>query len=613
MSDLIHLLPDSVANQIAAGEVIQRPASLVKELVENAIDCGSTEIKIIIKDAGRTLVQIIDNGCGMSETDARMAFERHATSKISKADDLFAVLTMGFRGEALASIGAVAQVELKTRMQEDELGTRLCINGSKVEAQEPVSCPAGSNFAIKNLFYNIPARRKFLKSNQTELKHIIVELQRVALSHPGIKFIMHNNGSEIYHLVPGNLRQRIVGVFSRSIDQNLIPLNTETDIVKINGFIGKPENAKKTFGEQFFFINKRYMRHPYFHRAVMDAYEGILPPETFPSYFIYMSADPHTIDINIHPTKTEIKFEDERSCWQILHASIKEALGKFNIVPSLDFDTRGAIDIPIRKKDGNFVPPPIRTDPDFNPFGKDEKGFGGAQPGNFKGKQDVRNWEKLYSGFEKDERGTNQGNIPEYNDQQTIEGDRVLTEQVFFQVKNKYVFCKVKSGLMVIDQKRAHERILYEHYLYSLKNELGNVQKELYPQTIEVEASDYVLIEKILDDLNRLGFDIRKLGDNTLVVNGLPSHAGSDDPKEIVEIFLEDYKSTERDIEEGVKEKIARSMARASAISYGKQLSVDEMSELVDSLFACKSPNYSPTGKTVVYLMPIEELEKRFR
>ncbi|MCK4700057.1 MAG: DNA mismatch repair endonuclease MutL, partial [Bacteroidales bacterium] len=392
MSDLIHLLPDSVANQIAAGEVIQRPASSVKELVENAIDCGSTVIKIIIKDAGRTLVQVIDNGCGMSETDARMAFERHATSKISKADDLFAIKTMGFRGEALASMGAVAQVELKTRRQEDELGTRLCINGSKVETQEPVSCPAGSNFAIKNLFYNIPARRKFLKSNQTELKHIIVELQRVALSHPDIQFIMHHNGSEIYHLVPGNLRQRIVGVFSRSIEQNLIPLNTETSVVKISGFIGKPENAKKTFGEQFFFINKRYMRHPYFHRAVMDAYEGILPPETFPSYFIYMSADPHTIDINIHPTKTEIKFEDERSCWQILHASIKEALGKFNIIPSLDFDTRGSIDIPLRKKDGSFFPPPIKTDPSFNPFEKDEKGFGGTQIGNFKGKQDVRNW-----------------------------------------------------------------------------------------------------------------------------------------------------------------------------------------------------------------------------
>jgi len=613
MSDLIHLLPDSVANQIAAGEVIQRPSSLVKELVENAVDCSSTEIKIIIKDAGRTLVQIIDNGCGMSETDARMAFERHATSKISKADDLFAVKTMGFRGEALASIGAVAQVELKTRRQDDELGTRLCISGSKVETQEPVSCPAGSNFAIKNLFYNIPARRKFLKSNQTELKHIIVELQRVALSHPAIQFIMHHNGSEIYHLVPGNLRQRIVGVFSRSIDQNLIPLNTETSVVKISGFVGKPENAKKTFGEQFFFINKRYMRHPYFHRAVMDAYEGILPPETFPSYFIYMSADPHTIDINIHPTKTEIKFEDERSCWQILHASIKETLGKFNIIPSLDFDTRGSIEIPLRKKDGNFVPPPIKTDPAFNPFDKGEKGFGSAQTGNFKGKQDVRNWEKLYYGFEKDDKGTALGNIPGYNDQQTIEGDRGIIEQVFFQVKNKYIFCKVKSGLMVIDQKRAHERILYEHYQYSLKNELGNAQKELYPQTIEVESSDYVLIEKILDDLNQLGFDIRKLGDNTLVINGLPSHAGSDDPKEIIEIFLEDYKSTEKDIETGVKEKIARSMARASAISYGKQLSVDEMRELVDSLFACKSPNYSPTGKTVVYLMPIEELEKRFR
>ena len=326
-----------------------------------------------------------------------------------------------------------------------------------------------------------------------------------------------------------------------------------------------------------------------------------------------MSADPSTIDINIHPTKTEIKFEDERSCWQILHASIKEALGKFNIIPSLDFDTRGAIDIPLRKMDGKFVPPPIRTDPAFNPFDNDEKSFGGAQTGNFKGKQDIRNWEKLYYGFEKENKGTNKENIPGFTDQKTIEEVRGIAEQAFFQVKNKYIFCKVKSGLMVIDQKRAHERILYEHYLYSLKNELGNVQKELYPQTIEVEPSDFVLIEKILDDLNKLGFDIRKLEANTLIINGLPSYVGSDDPKEIIEIFLEDYKSTEKDIETGVKEKIASSMARASAISYGKQLSVDEIRELIDSLFACKSPNYSPTGKTVVYLMPIEELEKRFR
>lgn len=613
MTDLIHLLPDSVANQIAAGEVIQRPASLVKELVENAVDSGSTEIKIIVKNAGKTLVQVIDNGCGMSETDARMAFERHATSKISKAEDLFAVMTMGFRGEALASIGAVSQVELKTRRNEDDLGTHLCINGSKVESQEPVSCPAGSNFSIKNLFYNIPARRKFLKTNQTELKHIIVEFQKVALSHPEIKFIMHHNDTEIYHLVPSNLRQRIVGVFGRSIDENLVPLDTETDVVKISGFIGKPENAKKTFGEQFFFINKRYMRHPYFHRAVMDAYEGVLHPETIPSYFIYMSADPKTIDINIHPTKTEIKFEDERSSWRILHASVKEALGKFNIIPSLDFDTQDSIDIPVKRKDGAVIPPSIKTDPSFNPFNKEGKDQGSEQKDYFRQKEGIRNWEKLYSVMRKDEKTTGQGEADGYYDQQQIESEKVINEQVFFQVKNKYILCKVKSGLMVIDQKRAHERILYEHNLNSLNNELGAAQKELYPQTVEVEPSDYVIIEKILDDLNHLGFDIRKLGDNTLVMNGIPSYAVSNNPKEIIETFLEDFKSTEKNIEEGVKEKIARSMARASAIPYGKQMSVDEMRKLIDSLFACKSPNYSPTGKTVVYLMPVEELEKKFK
>ncbi|MCH7657545.1 MAG: DNA mismatch repair endonuclease MutL [Bacteroidetes bacterium] len=613
MHDLIHLLPDSVANQIAAGEVIQRPASLVKELVENAVDSGSTEIKIIIKNAGKTLVQVIDNGCGMSETDARMAFERHATSKISKADDLFEIRTLGFRGEALASIGAVSQVELKTRRKEDDLGTLLRINGTKVETQEPTSCSAGSNFAIKNLFYNIPARRRFLKSNQTELKHIIVDFQRVALSHPDIKFIMHHNGYEIYHLLPGNLRQRIVSVFSRSIDQNLIPLETETNIVEITGFVGKPENAKKTFGEQFFFINKRFMRHPYFHRAVMDAYEGILPPETFPSYFIFMSANPRTIDINIHPTKTEIKFEDERSVWQILHASIKETLGKFNIIPSLDFNTEGSINIPVRKKDGEIIPPFIKTDPAFNPFEREGRGFGSTSMGSYKAKQDVRNWEKLYSGLEKNDKGKDWRGFSADNDQQTIVRNQGIPEQVFFQVKKKYILCTVKSGLMVIDQKRAHERILYENYLHSLKNELGNAQKELFPQTIEIESSDWALIEEILDDLNRLGFDIRKLGNNSLIVNGLPSYTGSDDPQEIIEIFLEDYKSTEKDIETGVKEKIARSMARASAIPYGKQLSIEEMRELIDSLFATKSPNYSPTGKTVIYLMPLEELEKRFK
>lgn len=607
MPDIIHLLPDSVANQIAAGEVIQRPASVVKELVENAIDSGSTEIKIIVKNAGKTLIQVIDNGCGMSETDGRLAFERHATSKILEAKDLYAIKTMGFRGEALASIAAIAQVELKTKRIEDELGTLILINGSEVEKQESISCPDGSNFTIKNLFYNVPARRKFLKTNSTELKHIIFEFQRVALSHSSISFSLYQNETEIYNLPASGLRQRLMGVFGKGINQNLIPLNVETSLVKITGYIGKPEFARKTFGEQFFFVNNRYIKHPYLHKAVMKAYDQILPPETIPSYFVYFTSDPETIDINIHPTKSEVKFEDERSIWQFLLAATKEALGKFNIVPSIDFENEGIIDIPVSTGDMEIKPPTIRINPDYDPFAGEKTRYQKKIRISRMDKENLQNWEKLYSGFEK-------GNeTPEqflFQKAPGIEDETI--SQNFVQLKNKYILCTVKSGLMVIDQKRAHERILYEKYLSSLENNLGVAQKDLFPQTVELSASDYTTLIEILDELSRLGFDIKDIGHHSIIINGYPANSGNSNPQEMIEILLEEYKASERNIQAGVKERIAKSLAVAAAIHHGKNLTKEEMREIIDSLFACKIPNYSPSGKPVVSILNFSEIENMF-
>jgi len=609
MPDIIRLLPDSVANQIAAGEVIQRPASLVKELVENAIDSGSTEIKVNIKNAGRSLVQVIDNGCGMSETDARLAFERHATSKIKEAKDLFAIRTMGFRGEALASIAAVSQVELKSRKTEDELGTHILINGSKLEDQKPCSCPQGSNFSIKNLFFNVPARRKFLKTNTTELKHIINEFHRVVLSHPQIAFSLHHNDTEVYNLHVGNLRQRLIQVFGKGINQYLVPINTDTSIVKITGFIGKPEFARKTFGEQFFFVNNRYMRHPYFHKAVMEGYDQILAPETIPSYFIFISAEPETIDINIHPTKAEIKFEDERSIWQIILASVREALGKFSIIPSLDFNTEGVIDIPISKKDGDTQPPKIDVNPDYDPFAGDDKTYSRKISPTPLEKENLDNWEKIYRGLEQ-EKDTSS---PLTGSQSTLETDQGHTMQSFIQLKNKFILCPVKSGLMVIDQKRAHERILYEKYLRSMDGKFGVAQQNLFPQTIQLNASDHAVLLEIMEEICSLGFDIRNLGNHTIVVNGYPSNSAANDPREMIELLLEEYKATGTDIREGSKERVCKSLARASAIPYGKLLTREEMQEIIDALFSSSNPNYSPSGKLILTILNIDEIEDNLK
>jgi len=601
MPDIIKLLPDSVANQIAAGEVIQRPASVVKELMENSVDAGGKNISVIIKDSGKTLIQVNDDGCGMSETDARLSFERHATSKISSAKDLFAISTKGFRGEALASVAAVSMVELKTRKEDCETGTLVLINGSRVEAQEPCSCPKGSGFSVKNLFYNIPARRKFLKSDNTELRHIINEFQKIVIAHPDIKFSLHHNDNEIYNLPPSNYRQRIVGVFGKQINQDLITLETETSLISIKGFIGKPEGARRTYGEQFFFVNNRFMKHPYFHKAVAEAYQNILPADAIPTYFIFMEADPASIDINIHPTKTEIKFEDERSIWQILMASVREALGRFNIVPSLDFENEALIDIPVRSSK-DIIPeqPSIEVNPRYNPFDKDEPSFRRPDFIEKFERENTANWEKLYSTLEKE------------NENPELERIRE-TDRKFFQIKNKYIVCPVKSGLMLIDQKRAHERVLYERFLECLSQNRSVSQAELFPVTIDINPVDFHALKEIENDLKLLGFALQFTAKNKITIKGRPSDSASSDPVEMLEILIEEYKSTQADPSTTAREKLASAMAGASAIPYGKTLVQSEMEDLFDALFACPAPNYSPKGKPVIIIITLEDLDKKFK
>ncbi len=602
MADLIRLLPDSVANQIAAGEVIQRPASVVKELMENSVDSGASTITVVIKDSGRTLIQVTDDGCGMSETDARLSFERHSTSKITSAQDLFSIRTKGFRGEALASIAAVAMVELKTRNAESETGTRIVINGSKVEVQEPCSCPAGTGFSVKNLFFNIPARRKFLKSDNTETRHIITEFQKVVLAHPGIKFFLYHNDSEVYNLPKGNYRQRIIGVFGRQMTNDLIALDTETTLVKIKGFIGKPENARKTFGEQFFFVNDRFMKHPYFHKAVAEAYQNILPPDSIPSYFIYLETDPASIDINIHPTKTEIKFEDERAIWQILMASVREALGRFNIVPSLDFDNEGIIDIPVIPAGmGIPGPPEIPVNAGYNPFAGEENDFTQASFINRFENAPANGWERLYQGLEKDT-----ADMP-------VKPGEAEHNRKFFQIRNKYIACPVKSGMMIIDQKRAHERILFERFLSLPDTPHVSSQVSLFPVKVNLNPADICVLRDIEKEISAMGFNIEFSDDNSVVIKGLPPFEGTGEPATLLDIIIEEFKNTQSDPSKSLYEKIAVAVSGAMAIPYGKPLSIIEMEELFDTLFACASPNYSPKGKPVINILTLGEIDKRFQ
>jgi DNA mismatch repair protein MutL len=608
MSDIIQLLSDSVANQIAAGEVIQRPASVVKELVENSVDAGADEISVIIKDAGRTLIQVIDNGAGMSETDARLAFERHATSKIKNADDLFEIRTKGFRGEALASIAAIAQLILKTKQPSEEVGTEISIHGSELDYQEQVSCAQGSNFQVKNLFYNVPARRKFLKSNSTELKHIITEFQRIALTHPEIKLNLIHNDSDIYRLPQSNLRQRIIHVFGKTINANLNNLETETSIVKISGFVGKPEQARKTSGEQFLFINKRYMRHPYFYRAVMRAYEKLLMPETYPSFFIYFDADPKTIDINIHPTKTEIKFENEQAIFQILQSAVKEALGKSSAMPSIDFETEGVIHIPVLQKNTEIRSPEIETDSTFDPF--EEKSGKQFSESYRKDKSVPEGWENLYT----------ENTHPEHESTTTqtklfgqFDGEEEMIPRAeYLQLRNKYIVTSVKSGLMIIDQKLAHERILYEQFILSVAHNHSLAQRELYPTKIDLDPGDYLIVQDIKEELFSLGIDISDLGSNTVVVNSCPAGLEFSGHQDLLDMLIEEYKETRQKIKGSVTLKLAASLAKAGAIDYGKPLGHKEMQQLVDELFACENHNYSPGGKKIITIHSLEEIDKLF-
>lgn len=599
MADVIRLLPDAVANQIAAGEVIQRPASVIKELVENAVDSGADIITVNVKDSGRTSIQIIDNGCGMSETDARICWERHATSKIRGAEDLFAIKTKGFRGEALASIAAISEVSLKTRRREDELGTQIRISASKINNNEPVACSEGSNFSINNLFYNIPARRKFLKSDSTELRYIINEFNHIAIAHPDIEFSLIHNNAQIYSLAKSNLRQRLINIFGKHLSQSLIPVDTNTSIVNISGFIGKPEFARKTYGEQYFFVNRRFIRHPYLHKAVMKSYQQILSPDSLPSYFIFFEIDPKRIDVNIHPTKTEIKFEDEQAIWQILQAVTRESLGRFNLTPSLDFETGNAIDIPVLRKDTIVTQPQIRLDPHFNPF-QNENESSGSSSEKFSSSGRSKNWELMYG-----ETGKSQREI--------IQGEKILNSmdnRKFLQLKNSYILTPVKSGLMIIDQKRAHERILYEATLEIRQGREGVSQKTLFPETFELNAADYVTFKIINSDLSMIGFDIRDAGNNSIIINGVPGSVKTSGLKQTLEQLLENYKAYEEDLKSDHFDRLAKSISEASAIPYGKVLEPEEMRELVDQLFACSNPNYSPSGKPVLKILQTEEIDK---
>ncbi|WP_410222235.1 DNA mismatch repair endonuclease MutL [Pedobacter sp.] len=615
MSDIIQLLPDSVANQIAAGEVVQRPASAVKELLENAIDAGADKIQLIVKDAGKALIQVIDNGCGMSITDARMCFERHATSKVRKAEDLFAIRTMGFRGEAMASIAAIAQVELKTKRHEDEVGTLVQIEGYNFIKQEPTATPNGTSISVKNLFYNTPARRNFLKSNPTEMRYIIDEFQRVALAKPHIAFSLHHDGSEIYRLPAASIKQRIVHLLGNNYNERLIPVEEETSIINLKGYIGKPEFAKKTRGEQFFFVNNRFIKDGYLNHAVNKAYQELLPDDNFPLYVLFIDIDPANIDVNVHPTKTEIKFIDEKSIYAILHSAIKRSLGRFNITPTLDFDQETAFSGMISvKAPEDIVPPSINFNPEFNPFGPPKSNVAAPKDPAFSKtyapkKEVEQNWQSLYqiNHFEQ-----NQQTVIDIDDQDD-DAFEVPSKQ-YMQVHNRFIVSQIKSGVMIVDQQAAHERILYERFLMHLENKRGASQQSLFPQTVVLSAGDYELAKSLLEDIKNLGFDVREFGKNTLIIEGVPADLGSTNVNEteLFEHLIEGFKNSQQELRLSKREALARSMARNSAIKAGTALSQQEMNTLIEELFACKMPNTGVSGKATIQTLTLAELAAKF-
>ena len=633
MSDVIRLLPDSVANQIAAGEVIQRPASVIKELVENSVDAGATHIQIILKDAGRTLIQVVDNGCGMSDTDARLAFERHATSKISQAADLFALNTMGFRGEALASIAAIAQVDLRTMRRGESVGTRLIINGSKVESQEPEACQPGSNMMVKNLFFNVPARRKFLKKDSVELSNILREFERLALVNPELEFTLVHNDSVLHQLLRGSLKQRIGDLFGKSLEKQIIPVETETSIVKVTGFVGLPECARKRNALQYFFVNGRNMPHPYFHKAVMQCYEQLIPSDEQPNYFLNFEVAPDSIDVNIHPTKNEIKFENEQSIWQILVAAIKESLGKFNAVPSINFDAEDMPDIPAFTPDAN-AQHGIELDLSYNPFASTPvsstpKSSGGGTPSSWRRETNAvtGDWEKLYADFtgKRDDSIENIRasaineidaivDIPEeeviVQSKLDIESDEVV--QNLMQIKNRYILSPSKSGLMVVDQHRAHVRILYDRYMDLAQLGAMSTQRVIFPEVLQLSSSQNAIMESINEEVSAVGFDVSYLGDNSWSINGVPSVIDGVNTKDAILQMIESVTESGEEIGAGLKEKIALSMARAASIKVGQSLTQADMEHLMSDLFKLATPNYTPDGKLVVSIISIDDLHRLF-
>lgn len=600
MTDVIQLLPDSVANQIAAGEVIQRPASVIKELVENAVDAGATTIIVLVVDAGRTSIQVIDDGCGMSETDARLAFERHATSKIRQAADLFSLQTMGFRGEALPSIAAVAQVELRTRRASDEVGTCLQISGSRVESQEPCSCAVGSRFTVSNIFFNVPARRKFLKSNATELNNILTAFERIVLVYPEISFTLHSNGQELMNLRAGSLRQRITDVYGRRYGQDLLPVSVETAICKITGFVGKPESARKKGAHEYFFVNGRFMKHPYFHKAVQQAYDRLIQIGTHVPYFIYFDVSPADIDVNIHPTKTEIKFENEQAIWQILAAAVKDAIGQFCEIPQIDFDTEGKPDIPVfNPTEPTHVAAPVsHANPQYNPFRQ-------------KPSQD---WQKLYEALPKE---TKPAEVPLFDEPPVMEehltpqSQSVISDMAptHYQYKGRYIMTAVKSGLMIIDQHRADIRVRYERYLHQLAEAPAESQRLLFPEVLELSPAEAALVTDLLPALTNLGFELTPLGPASYAVNGIPAGLEGLRPSRLLQELLASPPATvNRDVL-SANTQLALSLARHAAIPYGQLLTNDEMDVLVNDLFACENVNYTPDGKNILSILPQRDIE----
>ncbi len=603
MTDVIQLLPDSVANQIAAGEVIQRPASVIKELVENAVDAGATTINVLVVDAGRTSIQVIDDGCGMSETDARLAFERHATSKIRKADDLFSLHTMGFRGEALPSIAAVSQVELRTRRVNDEVGSCLQLSGSRVESQEPCSCSVGSSFKVSNLFFNVPARRKFLKSNATELNNILTAFERIVLVYPAVNFTLHSNGQELMNLRSGSLRQRISDVYGRRYGQDLLPVNVETAMCKITGFTGKPESARKKGAHEYFFVNGRFMKHAYFHKAVQQAYDRLILIGTHVPYFIYFEVSPSEIDVNIHPTKTEIKFENEQAIWQILAAAVKDAIGQFCEIPQIDFDTEGKPEIPVYNPTGlddssHIASPTTHANPQYNPFRQ-------------KSSQD---WQRLYEGLPHEKPLDSPALFDVDEQEKTIQGpsgESVISDiaPTHYQYKGRYIMTAVKSGLMIIDQHRADIRIRYERYLHQLAEAPAKSQRMLFPEVLELSPAEVVRLEEVMPSLTNLGFELTPLGPSSFAVNGVPAGIEGLQPVALVQELLTSSVPLGRDTV-SPNTQMALTLARHASIPYGQLLSNEEMDLLVNDLFACENVNYTPDGRAILCILPQHDIEQ---